>query len=196
MSPRSPRSGKKETDPTQTADDAAEAPAFRKRATMKDMVRGGRPSSYRAEYAEQAFKRCLLGATNKELASYFEVDEATIATWNLKHPKFLNAIKDGRDKADAEVANKMYQRAIGYEHTVEKVVTVSKGNGEGSETEVVSYTERLPPDTTAAMFWLKNRHTAQWRDRSTLGLENANDDGEPFKLLIEFVNPAKPASEG
>lgn len=49
----------------------------------------GRPSAYKPEYAEQARKLCLLGHTDAELASFFEVSEQTINAWKHAHPDFL-----------------------------------------------------------------------------------------------------------
>ncbi|WP_165820159.1 hypothetical protein [Microvirga sp. KLBC 81] len=49
----------------------------------------GRPTKYHSDYAEMAYKACLLwGATDEELAKYFEVDEATLYRWKLVHPEF------------------------------------------------------------------------------------------------------------
>ena len=58
----------------------------------------GRPSLYRPEYAEQAFKYSLLGATDDELARFFEVSERTIENWKIAHPEFLHALKVARTR--------------------------------------------------------------------------------------------------
>lgn len=56
----------------------------------------GRPSAYKPEYAEQARKLCLLGHTDAELASFFDVSEQTINAWKHAHPDFLESIKRAR----------------------------------------------------------------------------------------------------
>ena len=58
------------------------------------MTRGVK-STYKPEYAEQARKLCLLGATDKELADFFGCNEATINNWKARRPDFLESIKEG-----------------------------------------------------------------------------------------------------
>lgn len=120
---------------------------------------GGRPSSYRTEFAPQAGKLCLLGATDQELADFFDVDERTINRWKQDHPEFCQSIKGGKMQADANVAEKLYQRASGYSHPDTHI-----SNHQGTIT-VTPVTKHYPPDTTAAIFWLKNRQRNKWRDK-------------------------------
>jgi hypothetical protein len=122
----------------------------------------GRPSKYQQEFAEQALKLCRLGATDKELGDFFEVSEQTINTWKQLFPEFLESLKAGKAFADAEVADKLFRRATGYEHDAVKIVADAKTGAE----HIVEYTERYPPDTTAAIFWLKNRRPDLWRDKT------------------------------
>ena len=56
----------------------------------------GRPTAYKKEYAEQAMRLCLLGATDQEMAGFFSVSEQTINTWKGKHPSFLESIRKGK----------------------------------------------------------------------------------------------------
>lgn len=56
----------------------------------------GRKSEYREEYAEQALKLCLLGATDKEIAEFFSVSEQTLNSWKKKFPQFLESLKKGK----------------------------------------------------------------------------------------------------
>ena len=72
---------------------------------------GGRTSDYQEEYLEQAYKFCLLGATDAQLAEFFNVSETTINNWKDKHEEFSLALKRGKMIADAEIANSLYQRA-------------------------------------------------------------------------------------
>ena len=70
---------------------------------FREEVKTGRPTAYREEYAEQARKLCLLGATNAELADFFDVTTQTINNWATRHKPFFDARKEGKDAADARV---------------------------------------------------------------------------------------------
>ena len=120
----------------------------------------GRPSKYKDEFAEQAYKLCLLGATDKELADFFEVDELTINRWKGSKKEFRKSLKAGKDEADAVIAQKLYHRAKGYEHPEDKIF-----NDNGSPL-IVPTVKHYPPDTTACIFWLKNRQRNKWRDKT------------------------------
>jgi hypothetical protein len=119
---------------------------------------GGRPSKYKAIYAEQAEKLCRLGATDVQLAEFFHVSEVTLNAWKKKYPEFLQSLKDGKEIADSVVVKSLFQRAKGYEHPEDKIFN---NNGEPL---VVPTIKHYPPDTTAAIFWLKNRDPVRWRD--------------------------------
>lgn len=147
------------------------------KAPAKKRGAGGRPSSFRPEFAEQALKLCRLGATDAELADFFGVSEQTVNAWKKAHPEFLESLKTGKVAADAEVADRLYQRAIGYEVDTVKVFQFQ------GEPVIVPIREKYAPDTTAAIFWLKNRDKARWRDR----IDHANDPDNPMPgLTVTF----------
>lgn len=144
---------------------------------------GGRPTEYAEEYADIGYKLCLLGATDVEIADIFGVSETTVNEWKKKHEEFSFALKKGKLIADSEVANKLYQRALGYEHADEEIKTVAIPGG-GSEIERVSVTKIYPPDPTSAIFWLKNRQPGKWRDKQDITL--AGDKDNPLKHDLSF----------
>jgi len=131
-------------------------------APSKEARPVGRPTDYREEYAEQARKLCLLGATDKELADFFHVEEKTINNWKAAHPGFLQSIVRGKDLADAEVAASLYKRATGM--TVKE--TRMSGGGDDEGPAAVETIKEIPPDTQAASLWLRNRQAAKWRDKT------------------------------
>lgn len=136
----------------------------KKKASTKPVAKRpvGRPSAYREEYAEQARKLCLLGATDKEMADFFGVSEQTLNAWKKDFPEFLESLRAGKMKADAQVAQKLFDRATGSEWTEQQAIKVKAGRGE-ERVEIVTVRRAAPPDTNAAMFWLHNRRPDQWR---------------------------------
>lgn len=141
-----------------------------------------RPTKYRAEFAEQARKLCRLGATDVELADFFEVALSTLNKWKLSHKEFSESIKSGKTLGDAEVADKLFKRATGYSHEAVKIF-----NDEGRPL-IVPYTEHYPPDTTAAIFWLKNRRPDLWRDKVQQEVQHSGGI-TGIKLIVEGITP-------
>ncbi|MBY8826373.1 helix-turn-helix domain-containing protein [Sphingomonas colocasiae] len=124
-----------------------------------EVKRRGRPTLYRAEMAEQARKLCELGATDFELADFFDVDVRTIHRWKHSQPEFAAALRVGKDIADDRVERAYYNRAIGYSYVAEKIF---QHQGKVLRAD---YVEHMPPDSSAAFNWLRNRRPEQWRDR-------------------------------
>ncbi len=156
--------------------------------------KGGRPTSYKQEYAEQAYKLCLLGATDKEMANFFGVSEQTLNAWKKAHAAFLESITRGKMLADAEVAEKLFHRAKGYSHEAVKIF-----NHQGVEM-VVPYVEHYPPDTQAASLWLRNRQPAKWRDKQEIDHTSSDGSMSPQgRTLDDFYKDhdvqAKPGAE-
>lgn len=119
-----------------------------------------RPTKYDPAFPEQARKLCLLGATDLEIADFFEVSVASLYRWKNEHPKFCEALKEAKAEADKRVEESLYQRALGYSHEAVKIFNNS------GEIVTAKYREHYPPDTTAAIFWLKNRQPERWRDKT------------------------------
>lgn len=127
----------------------------------------GRKSRYRPEFAEQARKLCLLGATDKELADFFEVAESTVHKWKHDHPAFSESIRAGKVIADAEVADSLFKRATGEYVQLEKLVKV-KGEDGQEKFEAVRYKGYIPGDPNAAFRWLLNRRRQNWADKTEM----------------------------
>ncbi|WGL98663.1 terminase [Arsenophonus sp. aPb] len=135
----------------------------------KTKKKRGAPTLYKEEYAEQSRKICLLGATDKQIADFFEVSERTLNYWKKVHPEFLQSLKKGKILADAEVAESLYKKAIGFQYTEKKIRIDSEGK------KIVAIYERQSlPDTIAMFFWLKNRHSKYWREKKDIPTEKDN----------------------
>lgn len=143
----------------------------------------GRPTEYKPEYNDQTYKLCLLGATDKDLADFFDVDEATINRWKINHLEFCESIKKGKEIADANVAERLYSTASGYERDEIELKVVSLGSMAGSEVQEIPVKRYYPPNPTAAIFWLKNRQKKNWRDKQDHEV-TGKDDGPIQQTMI------------
>jgi hypothetical protein len=73
---------------------------------------------------------------------------------------FSDALKAGKEPADQRVTRSLYQRAIGFHYDAEKIFI----DPDTHEPIRVPIREYVVPDTTACIFWLKNRQPKEWRD--------------------------------
>lgn len=156
-----------------------------------------RPSSYKADFANQAEKLCKLGATDLDLAEFFGTTEQTVNNWKKKHPEFFESLNRGKIIADAEVADRLHQRALGFEWEEAqpiKLKEVTYENGkrlrEVERVEVVMVHKVVPPDTSAGIFWLKNRRKASWRDKQDH--EVTGKDGGPVESAMNVTYMPEP----
>jgi len=117
----------------------------------------GRPSPYKPDFARIAERLCRNGATDIEVADILGISVRTFYRWCLLHDEFTVAVRVGKDAADDRVERALYQRAVGYDYTAEKIVTPRGG---GSIT--VPYTVHIPADTRAALHWLAIRRPKPW----------------------------------
>lgn len=155
----------------------------------------GRPTKYLESYNDQVYRLCLLGATDKDIAQFFGVCEATVNNWKIEFPEFLESLKKGKEFADMDVAQKLFDRATGAivkQQQAHKLKRTIYENGrkveEFEEIEVVDLLQEQPPDTTALIFWLKNRKSTQWRDKVD---HDVTTNGESINkpTVIELVAP-------
>lgn len=131
---------------------------------------------YNCEYALQAYKLCLMGARDQDLADFFEVHRDTIFHWTSLYPEFADSRKKGKMQADAEVAYQLFKRATGTSVRKEKVL---------SSGVVVAYQEELPPDVRAMEFWLKCRDRNNWNPKQQVEVSgNANN---PLAFLLADI---------
>jgi len=151
-----------------------------------------RPTKYNPDMNEQVYKLCLLGATDKQIADFFNVTEKTINNWKSTEEEFLQSLKKGKIDADAEAAQTLYKRATGNWITTEEKLY---------DGETITLSKTHLPDTTAAIFWLKNRQPELWRDKqefdhTTKGRKiNSALVGLSFDELYELKYGRKPARQ-
>lgn len=152
----------------------------------------GRKTKYDAQlHVPWARSLALSGRTSDEIAQEIGVARSTLYGWMGAHPEFSDAIKYGKARADAEVVLSLYDKACGRAKRVtkRKREVLDPDKGKVTLTEVTE--ETLPPDTTAMIWWLKNRQPELWRDKP------AHDDSDTavLKAAKELVSSVQSAIE-
>ena len=150
---------------------------------------GGRPTLFKIEYVDQAYRYCLLGATIVQMAEFFGVSKQTIDLWIKTRPEFRGAIERGRARADAEMAQSLFHRGRGYSHNAVKIFL--------HEGEIIEapYVEHYPPDTAAASLWLRNRRPDLWRDKQEHEHTGANGGPIDIRRVERLIIDAATGSE-
>lgn len=115
------------------------------------------------------------GLTDEQIAENLDISVASFYNYKNEHLEFLESLKKGKEVADYEVENALFKKALGYNAKVKKAFKVKEvlyENGKRlKETERIEYAEdevHIPADTTAQIFWLKNRKPNVWRDKQEL----------------------------
>ena len=125
------------------------------------------------------------GLTREQIAHNIGINVKTLWEWESKYDPISNALKRGMAPVDIEVENMLLKRAMGYTYTetTEEVYTYDEidpktGKPKVKEKHVKRVTKEIPPDTTAQIFWLKNRRPDLWRDRheNDVSIKNVNFD--------------------
>lgn len=106
------------------------------------------------------------GLTDEQIAKNIGINPATLYDWKNKYPKISEVLKKGKEVVDRQVENALLKRALGYKYdetTQEICKDAATGKQQLTVTKIV--TKQVAPDTTAQIFWLKNRKPGQWRDK-------------------------------
>jgi transposase-like protein len=127
------------------------------------------------EIAEQYARDGLI---NKEIADKLGISTSTLYNWQKKHVEFLEALKKGKQVVDAKVEKALLKRALGYDYEEIKVTVNESGQKRVEKTK-----KQVKPDTTAQIFWLKNRLPDKWRDKHEIDQNINNITG----VEIEFI---------
>lgn len=141
-----------------------------------------RPSKYETDVKDKLFLvECWArdGLTNLDIANKLGISHESFYKYQREYVEFSDALKKGKEVIDYEVENALLKRAFGYEY---EEVTYEDGK------EVKRVTKQVAPDTTAQIFWLKNRKPKEWRDRKDIEANVNNNiaiDPEDRKNRIE-----------
>lgn len=130
------------------------------------MARGGRKSAYitKVEPRLEEIKAWARdGYTEHDMCKALGVSVPSFIKYKKEQVNLFNALKVNKAIADQTVENSLYMRANGYETQEEKITT----NPDGSK-KIEITKKKVAPDTTACIFWLKNRKPKEWRDKQEI----------------------------
>lgn len=113
------------------------------------------------------------GCIDKDIASNIGVSENTFNRWKKRSPSILAALRDAKPVADAKVESALFRSALGYQYTE----VTKERDGTGAMVITKEVTKEVKPNTTAQVFWLKNRLPELWRDHPEL---TADPSGNPI----------------
>ncbi len=120
------------------------------------------------------------GASDEEIAKRLGIAYSTFNLYKVNKSEFSEVLKKGKEIVDTEVENALLRRAIGFEY--EEVTKERNDKGELVVTKVVK--KHVVGDTTAQIFWLKNRCCDKWKDKHDVaGVEFKVDVPENIKKL-------------
>lgn len=119
------------------------------------------------------------GLTDEQIAGNMGVSRSTLNSWKDKYPDILDSLKKGKEIVDRQVENALLKRALGYEY---EEIKEKYEFGELSERTIIK--KQVVPDTTAQIFWLKNRKPKDWRDKQER-LDNTAEDNDMVKQFVE-----------
>ena len=134
------------------------------------------------------------GLTNQQIAHNMGINPKTLYDWMNKNEVFREALKKTKEVVDIEVENALFKKALGYNVTVQKAfklkdIIYNENGKKVSETERIEYAEEeihVPADTTAQIFWLKNRKRNDWRDK--VEYEANNEELNKVKELLTKIS--------
>lgn len=119
------------------------------------------------------------GLTDEQIAKNMGITSRTLYQWKNNYVQIFQSLKKGKEVVDIQVENALLKRALGYSYkevTRERVTNPVTGSSELTVTKEVI--KEIPPDTTAQIFWLKNRKPNDWRDKRDVALEGHEDKVE------------------
>lgn len=118
------------------------------------------------------------GLTDEQIAKNLGIGIRTFYEYKEKYPQFSQSLKRGKEVVDTEVENALLKRALGYTYDEETYEELSDGTSKSK-----TVTKHIPGDTTAQIFWLKNRKPGVWRDKTAVEHSGEIKGNNPFTGL-------------
>lgn len=116
------------------------------------------------------------GLTNDQIAKNMGITERTLYKWQRRDNQIRQVLNVGKDVADREVENALFKSALGYDYEEETVT---------NQGDVVTVKKHKSPNTTAQIFWLKNRKPREWRDKRDVAYEGEINSSINFSNISD-----------
>lgn len=130
------------------------------------------------------------GLTDEQIAHNMNINTSTLYNYKKQYLEISEALKKGKEIVDYEVENSLLKKALGYTKTLKKQKVTNLG-------DIVDYKEEvyISPDTTAMIFWLKNRKPDKWREKV---VDNTNEEAinNSREILVKIRKTANDANNG
>lgn len=131
------------------------------------------------------------GLTDEQIWNKLGISKDTFYSYKNKYSDFSDSLKRGKEIVDTEVENALLKRALGNKETLKKPVKLKqviysdagKKLKEFEEIVMVEEEVLITPDTTAQIFWLKNRKPGVWRDKTAVEHSGEIKGNNPFAGL-------------
>jgi hypothetical protein len=149
-------------------------------------VGGKKENDYKPEYAElAALLVSVYGSTPTELGKVFGVNPSAIVMWINRHADFRSAIEDATRNTNIRVMARLFRQCMGYKIKTERLFY------DGRRGKLVKgiYTEHKQPETSAMIFWLKNRMPEKWQDKMGVGIDGSKLAEDLKKIFDQEVTP-------
>ena len=145
-----------------------------------------RPTDYIPDvHLAWASSLAMDGLIDKEIADKMGVARSTLKLWEKKYPEFSDALKIGKQSADAKVLQSLFKRATGYSDKEKKIIVEMDSQGNQKPARIETTEKHIIPDVGAICFWLKNRRPDEWRDKKDVEVS-----GNPFEELMKKATSA------
>ena len=113
------------------------------------------------------------GLTDVQIANNLGISKTTFYKFKNEHSELSELLKKGKEDIDYQVENALLKRALGYKYDE---ITYEYGK------ETKRVTKQVAPDTTAQIYWLKNRRPSKWKDKII-----DNEDNEAINNAKEIL---------
>ena len=104
------------------------------------------------------------GLTEEQIAHNMGIGIRTLTDWKSRFPAILASLKNGKAPVDVQVENALLKSALGFEYE-ETITEIEELPGGKQKKQIRKVKKYAPPNSTAQIFWLKNRRPDRWRDK-------------------------------